>query len=369
MPAEALRYYAGWTDKFEGQSMPEDDGFLKIIRNEPLGVCAGVTPWNGPLATVSMKLGPALATGNVFILKPSEKTPFAALALGSLVKEAGFPPGVVQVLSGDGSTGALVASHMGVHKVSFTGSTATGRRIQEMAAKSNLKRVTLELGGKSPAVVFDDANLDNAVRCCADAITANSGQVCFAASRVYVQEGIYERFASAYKKTMQERAATAGDPADEATLMGPLVDRAQYERVTGFLERGKSQGKVLVGGGRIGEEGFYVQPTVFEGVEESAEISRNEIFGPVAVLNSFKTEEEVVRRANDTSYGLMAGVFTQDINRALRLAAEMDAGMVGVNAVSMAFLNAPVCFFPSLIFFLQFFFCLTNCVISLAAPR
>jgi len=195
-----------------------------------------------------MKAGPALATGNCFILKPSEKTPFAALALGTLIKEAGFPPGVFQVLSGDGSTGALLASHMRVRKVSFTGSTTTGRRIQEMASKSNLKRVTLELGGKSPAVVFDDCNLDNAASWCANAITANSGQVCFAASRVYVQEGIYDKFVEKYKAAMVEKAAAVGDPDAEGTVMGPLVDKLQFERVNGFIERGASQGKLLVGG-------------------------------------------------------------------------------------------------------------------------
>ena len=342
MVADIFRYYAGWTDKFEGQSFPQEDGFMKIIRNEPLGICAGVIPWNGPLASVAMKAGPALATGNVFILKPSEKTPFAALALGSLIQQAGFPPGVFQVLSGDGSTGALLASHMKVGKVSFTGSTMTGRKIQEMAAKSNLKRVTLELGGKSPAVVFDDANLENAIHWCTNAITMNTGQVCFAASRVYVQEGIYDKFVAGYKKAMEERAKAVGDPDDEGTFMGPLVDKAQFDRVTGFLERGKKQGTLLVGGGRIGETGFYVQPTIFENVEETAEIAKQEIFGPVSILNKFKTEEEVLEKANDTNYGLMAGIFTQDINRAMRLASDIDSGMVGINAVSMAFLSAPV---------------------------
>lgn len=254
LAAEGFRYYAGWTDKFAGETYPQEDGFLKIVRNEPLGVCAGVIPWNGPLGNVGMKAGPALAAGNTFILKPSEKTPFSALALGTLIKEAGFPPGVFQIVTGDGSTGALFASHMKVQKVSFTGSTTTGRKIQEMAAKSNLKRVTLELGGKSPAVVFDDADLENAIAWCANAITANTGQVCFAASRVYVQEGIYDKFVAGYKAAMEDKAKGAGDPDAKDTLLGPLVDKAQYDRVLGFLERGKSQGKLLTGGGRIGED-------------------------------------------------------------------------------------------------------------------
>ncbi|TPX07217.1 uncharacterized protein E0L32_010811 [Thyridium curvatum] len=339
--AEGFRYYGAWVDKFSGETYPQDDGFLKIVRNEPLGVTAGIIPWNGPMGNVGMKAGPALATGNCFILKPSEKTPFSALALGALIREAGFPPGVFQVLSGDGGTGALIASHMRVRKVSFTGSTATGRRIQEMAARSNLKRVTLELGGKSPAVVFDDCNLENAVSWCANAITANTGQVCFAASRVYVQEGVYDKFVAAYKKLMEDKAAVVGDPEAESTVLGPLVDKAQFDRVRGFLERGRSQGSLLVGGGTIGDKGYFVQPTVFENVAEDAEICKDEIFGPVAVLNKFKTEEEIIAKANDSNFGLMAGVFTQDINRAMRLSAEIDSGMVGVNCVSLCFLQAP----------------------------
>lgn len=318
-----------------------------------------------------MKAGPALATGNTFILKPSEKTPFAALALGTLIKEAGFPPGVFQILTGDGSTGALLASHMKVNKLSFTGSTMTGRKIQEMSAKSNLKRITLELGGKSPAVIFDDADFDNAVTWAVQAITANTGQVCFAASRVYVQEGIYDKFVEAYKQKMTEKANEAGDPDADSTTLGPLIDQAQFDRVSGFIERGKSQGNLIAGGERIGKEvrripqdtcqlhsvslsnkatentytnyqqGFFIQPTIFEGVAEDSEICRSEIFGPVAVLNKFKTEEEIIAKANDTEFGLMAGVFTQDINKALRVASEFESGMVGINCVSLCFLNAP----------------------------
>lgn len=226
---------------------------MKIVRVEPLGVTAGICPWNGPVGTVGLKAAPSLAGGNVFILKPSEKTPYGSLALGALAKEAGFPPGVFQVLSGDGSTGALLASHMRVRKVSFTGSIATGKKIQEMAAKSNLKRVTLELGGKSPAVIFDDCNLENAVSWTANTITANTGQVCFASSKVYVQEGIYEKFIAGYKAQMEEKRQLVGDPNDKATAIGPLIDESQFDRVTGFIKRGEESGnKILVGGKRIG---------------------------------------------------------------------------------------------------------------------
>lgn len=212
-------------------------------------------PWNGPLATAGFKAAPALATGNCFILKPSEKTPYAALALGQLIEQAGFPPGVFQVLSGDGSTGALLASHMRIRKISFTGSIPTGKKVQELAARSNLKRVTLELGGKSPAVVFDDCNLENAVNWAATAISMNSGQICAAASRVYVQEGIYDVFLKKYKEAMSERTTTMGDPELIGTAMGPLVDAAQFKRVAGFIERGKQgQGKLALGGERFGDK-------------------------------------------------------------------------------------------------------------------
>lgn len=232
---------------------------------------------------------------------------------------------------------------MRIRKVSFTGSIPTGKKIQKMAAESNLKRVTLELGGKSPAVVFDDCNLENAVTWCVNAIAANTGQVCFAASRVYVQEGIFDKFAERYKQALEERAKTIGDPDEPNTVMGPLVDEAQFKRVSGFIERGVSgqQGTILTGGKRVGEQGFYIEPTVFQNVNSDAELYQQEIFGPVSILNSFKTEEEVLKKANATEYGLMAGVFTQDINKALRVASEFESGMVGVNCVSLTFLNAP----------------------------
>ncbi|KAH7215463.1 aldehyde dehydrogenase domain-containing protein [Fusarium oxysporum] len=341
MAINAFRYFAGWTDKLAGESFPQDDGFLKIIRHEPLGVTAGIVPWNGPMGMTGQKAGPALATGNCFILKPSEKTPLASLALGALIKEAGFPPGVFQVLSGDGSTGALLASHLRVKKVSFTGSTLTGRKIQQMAAQSNLKRVTLELGGKSPAIIFNDADIDNAVTWCVNCITANSGQACFAASRVYVQEGIYDKFAAKYEALMVERASTMGDPDVPGTLVGPVVDVLQFERIKGFLETGRKEGKVLTGGEAAQGPGYFIKPTIFEDVHKDAEVVRKEIFGPVAVLNKFSTEEEIIDLANDSNYGLMAGIFTQDVNRAMRLASLIDSGNVGINCISMVFINAP----------------------------
>jgi aldehyde dehydrogenase (NAD+) len=341
--AELFRYYAGWIDKFSGEAYPQEDGYVKIVRNEPLGITAGITPWNGPTGNFGLKAAPALATGNCFILKPSEKTPFAGLAIGALAIEAGFPAGVLQVLSGDGTTGAFLASHPKINKISFTGSINTGKKVQELAAKSNLKRVTLELGGKSPAVVFDDCNIENAVKWCADMITANTGQVCIAASRVYVQEGIYDKFLQLYKEAVLARAKTTGDPDNKDTKIGPLADQAQFDRVMGFIQRAQDQnvGKLVTGGNRIGKVGYFVEPTIFSDIDAGSEIHQDEVFGPVSVVKSFKTEEEALKLSNESKYGLMAGVFTQDINRAMRLASEFESGMVGINCISIFFMASP----------------------------
>ncbi|KAF5240690.1 hypothetical protein FAUST_4216 [Fusarium austroamericanum] len=355
---DGLRYYAGWIDKFTGEAIPQHDGFLKIVQHEPLGVTAGITPWNGPLIPIGMKAAPALATGNCFILKPSEKAPFSSLALGPLIKEAGFTPGVFQVLLGDGSTGALLASHMRIRKITFTGSSATGKKIQEMAAKSNLKRVTLELGGKSPAVVFDDCDIDNAVKWLVQGITINTGQVCIASSRLYIQEGIYDKFVDEYAKAMKDAASAIGDPDDPATGLGPLADETQFERVMSFIQKGvDGQGSLLVGGSRVGEkvrhpdnfpcrvltifQGFFVQPTAFTDVDAKSDIYKQEIFGPVAVLGKFANEDEVIALSNDSEFGLMAGVFTRDINKAFRVASAFETGTVGVNCMSLNFITAP----------------------------
>ncbi|KAJ6092314.1 hypothetical protein N7467_004283 [Penicillium canescens] len=338
-----FRYYAGWVGKFAGQSFPATDGFYKVVRNEPLGVVAGIIPWNGPLASIGLKAAPALATGNVFLLKPSEKTPLAAAALGKLAVAAGFPPGVFQVLTGDGSTGAILANHMKVAKVSFTGSVLTGKSVQVLAAKSNLKRVTLELGGKSPAVVFDDANLENAVKWCVNGLTTNSGQICFAASRVYVQDGIYDKFLAAYRKAFEAKREVMGDPNSSSSEIGPVVDQAQYERILNIIKtaRQNNDGQLLQGGEATGSKGFYIEPAIFLDTEADSTIARDEIFGPVVVINRFKTEEEVIGLSNSSQYGLMAGVFTQDINRALRLSEAFDSGVVGVNCVSTIHFSCP----------------------------
>ncbi|KAF2014076.1 aldehyde dehydrogenase [Aaosphaeria arxii CBS 175.79] len=338
-----FRYYAGWIDKYGGQTFPADDGVYKIVRNEPLGVVAGIVPWNGPLASVGLKAAPALATGNVFILKPSEKTPLMAAELGKLVLEAGFPPGVFQVLTGDGSTGALLASHMQVAKVSFTGSITTGKAVQVLAAKSNLKRVTLELGGKSPAIVFDDAHLENAIKWNVNALTTNSGQICFAATRVYVQEKLYDRFLEGYIAALRAKANVIGDPELKDVEIGPVVDKSQFDRIMGIISRARdnNEGALCYGGKALGEKGYFIEPTVFSDTIDGATIYKEEIFGPVVVINKFHDESEIIARANDSKYGLMSGVFTQDIQRAIRISSAVDSGVVGINCISTISFSCP----------------------------
>ncbi|KAK4943964.1 hypothetical protein LTR10_016484 [Elasticomyces elasticus] len=337
----AIKYYAGWTDKQKGDYYPADDGFVKLVRHEPLGICAAVNPFNAPIATFIFKAAPALATGNVLIVKPSEKTPYGSLALAPLFEEAGFPKGVIQVLSGGGSSGALLASHMKIRKISFTGSVPTGKKIQVAAANSNLKRVTLELGGKSPAVIFDDANLDNAITWTVNALVARSGQVCVAATRVYVQKSIAEQFIEKYVAKVKEAAGKLGDPQDPNTGLGPLVDHLALERVTGMIERAKNDAELVAGGNRKGDKGNFVEPTVFLNPKAGSEIIEKEVFGPVSIVKTFDTEEEVIKQANDTEYGLMAGVFTRDVTRAMRVSAKLDAGVVGVNCISYMNMQAP----------------------------
>ncbi|KAL1651262.1 hypothetical protein SLS58_000601 [Diplodia intermedia] len=350
--ADTFRYYAGWTDKIAGQAFPAEQdeagdgapGTYKIVKYEPIGVCAGVGAWNAAQSTFAWKVAPALAAGNTVVYKPSEKAPLGVLALGALIREAGFPPGVVQLVSGPGSTGALLASHPRVAKISFTGSAATGRAIQDAATRSNMKRVTLELGGKSPALVFADADLDNAVRQCSLGFLLNSGQVCAAASRTLVQEDVAPVFVGRLKAAFEHTARAMRDPGLEGVhplqLLGPMADRAQFDRVMGFIERAKKEKKtegggegatLLTGGGRVGDTGLFVEPTIFVDPEPASEIYTDEIFGPVSTVRTFKTEEEAVALANDTSYGLSATLYTNSISRALRVSGLLEAGTVGVN--------------------------------------
>jgi aldehyde dehydrogenase (NAD+) len=305
-PAAIWRYYAGFAGKIAGESYPpEGDGSYKIVAYEPLGVCAGIAAWNATHTLAAWKMAPALAAGNTFVFKSSEKSPLGAAAYGDLIKEAGFPPGVINMLTGAGATGALIASHMQIAKIAFTGSAAGGRAVQIAAAKSNMKHVSLELGGKSPALIFDDADLDNALEHNSDSFLRNSGQICFASSRVLVQEGIAPKFIEGIKAAFEKAAKKMGDASLAETAFGPLADKKQFDRVMEFLKDGKAQGvTVLTGGERLGAKGTFVQPTVLLNPDLKSRVYTDEIFGPVISVKTFKTEEEAIELANDTTYGL-----------------------------------------------------------------
>ncbi|KAH8688471.1 aldehyde dehydrogenase domain-containing protein [Ilyonectria robusta] len=340
--AQVYRYYAGWADKIAGQSFTEDNGFAKIVRYKPLGVCASIASWNSTFMYIGWKLGPALAAGNTVIFKPSEKSPLGTLALAPLYAEAGFPPGVVQFVTGARETGALLSSHLGISKISFTGSIAGGLAVQDAASRSNLKRVTLELGGKSAAVVFSDADFDNAVAGVAEGFLANSGQICVAASRVLVEESIAEKFFAAIKSVFEAAsAAMGGSPLEMTTNHGPVVDKLQFDRIMSYIEKGKASAQLLVGGKRKGTVGCFIEPTIFVNPEADSPVWCEEIFGPVLTVKTFKSEDEAVALANNTAYGLAACIYTKDLARALRVSVAMETGGVSVNSPYLPELNTP----------------------------
>lgn len=326
-----LRYCAGYADKNQGKTIPYDDSFMLYTRHEPVGICGAIIPWNFPLMMVSWKLGPALATGNCLIVKPAEQTPLTALYCAALIKEAGFPPGVVNFVPGYGpSAGSALSHHMGVNKIGFTGSTEVGQLIMQAAAKSNLKRVTLELGGKSPVIVFPDAKIDEAVELAHIALFANMGQVCTAGSRLYVHEDIYDEFVQ--KAVERARTRTIGNPFDKSTMNGPQVDEEQFKKILGLIETGKKQGATLrCGGQRHGNEGYFVQNTVFTDVTPEMDIARKEIFGPVQCIMKFSTIKEVIELANDTTYGLAAAILTKNIDIFNHVTNALRAGTIWVN--------------------------------------
>ncbi|KAH7051151.1 aldehyde dehydrogenase [Macrophomina phaseolina] len=337
---QVYRYYAGLADKISGDSYPEDNGVYKIVRYEPLGVCAGIASWNATFMYIGWKVAPALAAGNCFIFKASEKSPLGALALGPLFAEAGFPPGVVQFVSGAQATGEALASHPDIAKISFTGSINAGRAIQELAVRSNLKRVTLELGGKSPAIVFDDATFEPTVQSVGGGFLANSGQICVAASRVLLQETIAEKFIAAVKAVFESAGKSLGsDPLEPSTELGPVVDKGHFDRIMSYIDIGKQSATLLTGGSRKGGKGQFIEPTIFVNPERDSRIVREEIFGPVLTIQTFKTEEEAVALANDSIYGLAATVYTNDLNRALRISSKLESGGVSVNSPYLPELN------------------------------
>ncbi len=335
------RYFAGWADKIHGKTIPIDGDFLCYTRHEPMGVVGQIIPWNFPMLMQAWKLAPALATGNTVVMKPAEQTPLSALRIGELIVEAGFPEGVVNILPGFGPTaGAAIASHMDVDKVAFTGSTEVGHLIMEAAAKSNLKPVTLELGGKSPNIIFEDTDLDEAVEGAHMGLFSNQGQSCCAGSRVFVEETIYSQFVE--KSVARARKRRVGDPFDPATDQGPLVDHLQLDRVMSYIESGRREGATLAcGGDRVGNRGYFIQPTVFADVEDGMKIASEEIFGPVMSIIPFRSIEEVIARANRTKYGLAAAVWTQDIKKALAVSNGVRAGTVWINCYNVMDTRSP----------------------------
>ncbi|KAF9629109.1 hypothetical protein BFW01_g10312 [Lasiodiplodia theobromae] len=337
---QVYRYYAGMADKISGDSYPEENGVYKIVRYEPLGVCAGIASWNATFLYIGWKMAPALAAGNCFIFKASEKSPLGALALGSLFAEAGFPPGVVQFVSGARSTGEALASHPSIAKISFTGSVDAGRAIQELAVRSNMKRVTLELGGKSPAIVFDDASFEATVQSVAGGFLANSGQICVASSRVLVQATIAEKFIAAAKTVFEAAAKGLGqDPLNPSTEHGPVVDKGHFDRVMSYVEVGKQSATLLTGGCQKGAKGQFIEPALFVNPQKDSRIVREEIFGPVLTVQTFNTEDEAIELANDSSFGLAANVYTNDLGRALRVSSKLESGGVSINSPYLPELN------------------------------
>lgn len=335
------RYYAGWADKVQGKTIPINGPYFCYTRHEPVGVVGQIIPWNFPLLMQAWKLAPALATGNTVVMKTAEQTPLSALRVGELIVEAGFPAGVVNILSGYGPTaGAAIAHHRDIDKVAFTGSTEVGHLIMEAAAKSNLKRVTLELGGKSPNIVFADANIDAAIQAAHEAIFFNQGQCCSAGSRLFVEAKIYDQFVNRSVEAARQR--TVGDPFDPNTQQGPQVDQEQFNRVMSYIESGKREGaQMLYGGNRVGDRGYFITPTVFADVRDEMKIAQEEIFGPVMSIIKFQDVEEVIQRANNTMYGLAAAVWTQDITKAHAIANNVRAGTVWVNCYDVFDAAAP----------------------------
>jgi aldehyde dehydrogenase (NAD+) len=341
--AECFEYYAGWADKVMGETIPVRGNYLTYTLREPLGVVAAIVPWNFPLLLAAWKVAPALATGNVVILKPASQTPLTAIALGEIAVEAGLPPGVLNVITGPGSTvGQAIVEHPGIDKIAFTGDTSTGKGIMRAAADT-LKKLTLELGGKSPNIVLPDADLDAALRGATTGIFYGKGEVCAAGSRLLVDRSIKDQFME--KLAARARKMVAGDPMDPKTRYGALASKKQLETVQRYVDVARQEGAVLVaGGGRadIGTgKGYFYQPTVFDGVTPQMTIAREEIFGPVLATIEFSDLDEAIARANDTQYGLAAAVWTRDVKKAHYVARRLQAGTVWINTYNVYDTAAP----------------------------
>jgi aldehyde dehydrogenase (NAD+) len=337
---DCFRYYAGWADKIHGQTIPIRGNYFCYTRREPVGVAGQIIPWNFPMLMVAWKWGPALAAGCTVVLKPAEQTPLSALRLGELALEAGYPDGVINIVPGYGETaGAALVTHPGVDKLAFTGEGRTAQIIMKNASDT-LKRITFELGGKSPNIVFADANLDAAIEGAMLGLYLNQGQCCCAGSRLFVQDKVHDQVVE--KLAARAKARKLGDPFDPSTEQGPQVDKAQFDKILSYVDKGKSQGaRCVTGGRRHGEKGFFIEPTIFADVKDTMAIATDEIFGPVMSIIKFKDVEEVVTRANTTDYGLAAAVWTRDIGKAHAIADRVRAGTVWVNCYDVFDAAAP----------------------------
>ncbi len=338
--AETFYYYAGWCTKIEGETIPVPGNFLNYTLREPYGVCGIITPWNFPLLMVAWKLAPALACGNTAVLKIAEETPLTGLRLGELCLEAGFPEGVVNVIPGFGETaGRALVAHPGVDKISFTGSTAVGKEIIRTSADT-LKKVSLELGGKSPNIVFADSDLDAAAKGAFNGIFYGKGEVCNAGSRLFVEKPVHDALLE--RLIDRARKLEPGDPQDPKTRLGAIVSKTQMDRVLQYVEIGRTEGALpVLLGGRCGQRGYFVKPTIFDAADASMRIAQEEIFGPVLTVLSFEDFDDLVQKANSTIYGLAAGIWTRDIAKAHKLARQMQAGTVWINAYGMLSPESP----------------------------
>ena len=339
-----MRYYAGFSDKNFGQVIDAGPDKMAYTIKEPVGVCGQIIPWNYPLAMAGWKLGPALACGNTVVLKLSEVTPLSMLYVANLIRDAGFPSGVVNIINGYGrEAGVALVEHPNVDKIAFTGSTATGKEIMRLASKT-MKNITLETGGKSPLLVCEDANVAQAAKHAHLGIMSNSGQICTANSRLLVHEKVMDQFVDEFTKQVKN-VSVIGDPFEKATFQGPQVSKEQYDRVLSYFKSGVDEGAKLVVGGRPAKvasgKGYFIEPTLFSNVKSSMKISREEIFGPCAVVLPFSTDEEAIEIANDTTYGLGAMVFTRDLVRAHKTAREIEAGVVFINSTDDSDVRAP----------------------------